>query len=145
MEIWKKINILTLVLSEKKILNETKNHNPSFKLNGRSLIKVVIELERSVIKHRYPPRINISLISMCHTGIPLVNRHMYNRCILSMHSIYSEATLCYQNVVKCKYSPRINISLILTCHTGLPCVNKYAYNRCILSRRFFFVIRDYLM
>ena len=34
----KKINILTLVLSEKKILNETKNHNPPFKLNGRSLI-----------------------------------------------------------------------------------------------------------
>ena len=25
----KKLNILTLVLSEKKILNETKNHNPS--------------------------------------------------------------------------------------------------------------------
>ena len=34
----KKINILTLALSEKKILNETKNHNPPFKLNGRSLI-----------------------------------------------------------------------------------------------------------
>jgi hypothetical protein len=34
----KKINILTLVLSEKKFLNETKNHNPPFKLNGRSLI-----------------------------------------------------------------------------------------------------------
>jgi hypothetical protein len=33
----KKINILTLVLSEKKFLNETKNHNPPFKLNGRSL------------------------------------------------------------------------------------------------------------
>ena len=33
----KKINILTLVSSEKKFLNETKNHNPSFKLNGRSL------------------------------------------------------------------------------------------------------------
>ena len=32
-----KINILTLVLSEKKILSETKNHNPPFKLNGRSL------------------------------------------------------------------------------------------------------------
>ena len=35
-----KINILTLVLSEKKILNETKNHTPPppppFKLNGRS-------------------------------------------------------------------------------------------------------------
>jgi hypothetical protein len=33
----KKINILTLLLSEKKIQNETKNHNPPFKLNGRSL------------------------------------------------------------------------------------------------------------
>ena len=35
----KKINILTLVLSENKILNETKKHNPHtpFKLNGRSL------------------------------------------------------------------------------------------------------------
>ena len=33
----KKINILTLVLSEKNILNETKNHNPPFKLNGRSV------------------------------------------------------------------------------------------------------------
>ena len=39
----KKINILTL-LSEKKILNETKNHNPPppFKLNGRSLSKSTI-------------------------------------------------------------------------------------------------------
>ena len=35
----KKINIPTLVLSEKKILNETKNHYPPpFKLNGRSLM-----------------------------------------------------------------------------------------------------------
>ena len=35
----KKINILTLVLSEKKILNETINHNPPpFKLSGRSLM-----------------------------------------------------------------------------------------------------------
>ena len=36
------INILTLVLSEKKFLNETKNHNPPppppFKLNGRFLM-----------------------------------------------------------------------------------------------------------
>ncbi len=40
----KKINILTLVLSEKIILNETKNHNPlpPFKLNGRSLNKTRI-------------------------------------------------------------------------------------------------------
>ena len=28
----KKINILTLVLSEKKILNEPKNHNPSLQV-----------------------------------------------------------------------------------------------------------------
>jgi hypothetical protein len=36
----KEINILTLVLSEKKFLNETKNHNPPppCKLNGRSLM-----------------------------------------------------------------------------------------------------------
>ena len=35
----KKKYILTLVLSEKKILNETKNHNPPpLKLNGRSLM-----------------------------------------------------------------------------------------------------------
>ena len=33
----KQINILTLVLSEKKFLNKTKNHNPPCKLNGRSL------------------------------------------------------------------------------------------------------------
>ena len=33
----KKINNLTIVLSEKKILNETKNHTPPFKSNGRSL------------------------------------------------------------------------------------------------------------
>ena len=37
----KKINILTL-LSEKKILNETKNRNPPFKLNGRSLSRLMI-------------------------------------------------------------------------------------------------------
>ena len=33
----KKKSILTLVLSENKFLSETKNHNPPFKLNGRSL------------------------------------------------------------------------------------------------------------
>ena len=37
----KKINIPILVLSEKKFLNETKNHNPPFKLNGRSLIHLM--------------------------------------------------------------------------------------------------------
>ena len=39
-----KKNILTLVLSEIKILNETKNHNPPFKLNGLSLICARINL-----------------------------------------------------------------------------------------------------
>ena len=39
----KKKKIRTLVLSEKKILNETKNHNPPFKLNGRSLSGVIQE------------------------------------------------------------------------------------------------------
>ena len=34
----KKNNILTLVLSEKFVLNKTKNHNPPFKLNGRFLM-----------------------------------------------------------------------------------------------------------
>jgi hypothetical protein len=31
------------MLSEKKILKEAKNHNPPFKLNGRSLIKIDIK------------------------------------------------------------------------------------------------------
>ena len=40
----KKKNILTLVLSVKKILNETKNHTPPplCKLNGRSLSKICL-------------------------------------------------------------------------------------------------------
>ena len=33
--------IVTLVLSEKNFLNETKNHNPPLKLNGRSLNKLL--------------------------------------------------------------------------------------------------------
>ena len=42
----KKKIIPTLVLSEKKILTETKNHNPPppFKLNGRSLTMYSIHL-----------------------------------------------------------------------------------------------------
>ena len=51
-----KNNILTLVLSEKKILNETKNHNPPppLKLNGRSLrlyCHVFVRFIRSIKKH----------------------------------------------------------------------------------------------
>ena len=47
-----KKNILTLVLSEKKILNETKNHTPPpFKLNGRSLTRFlcIIPLKRLIL------------------------------------------------------------------------------------------------
>ena len=39
----KKINIITLMLSGKKILNEAKNHNPPCKLNGRSLNVLISE------------------------------------------------------------------------------------------------------
>ena len=44
----KKKIILTLVLSEKKILSEAKNHNPLFKLNGRTLKKDCLQN-----KHHY--------------------------------------------------------------------------------------------
>jgi hypothetical protein len=35
--------VLPLVLSEENFLNETKNHNPPFKLNGRSIINYNIQ------------------------------------------------------------------------------------------------------
>ena len=41
----KKINILTLVLSEKKILNETKNHNPTLQVKW-SVPKVITGCKR---------------------------------------------------------------------------------------------------
>ena len=44
----KKINILTLVMSEKNFLNETKNHNPPFKLNGRSLSTYITILKYGI-------------------------------------------------------------------------------------------------
>jgi hypothetical protein len=55
----KKINILTRVLSEKKILNETKNHNPPCKLNGQSLkqeenhglLKLAHSAKRNIFSH----------------------------------------------------------------------------------------------
>jgi hypothetical protein len=50
----KEINIQTLVLSEKKILNETKNHNPHCKLNGRSLRLLYISLARPHLEYANP-------------------------------------------------------------------------------------------
>ena len=51
----KRKNILTLVLSKKKFLNETKNHNPPpCKLNGRSLIvydELIISSKQIGIMH----------------------------------------------------------------------------------------------
>ena len=51
----KKINILTLVMSEKKFLNETKNHNPPlpppFKLNGRSLRQLLMPEKSNILTH----------------------------------------------------------------------------------------------
>ena len=56
-----KNNILTLVLSEKKILTETKNHNPPppppFKLNGRSLTQTAIQIG---VEPRCSERVKIS-------------------------------------------------------------------------------------
>jgi hypothetical protein len=47
----KKINILILVLSEKNVLNETKN----FKLNGRSFMRVgLVQTEHSHRHHHHP-------------------------------------------------------------------------------------------
>ena len=44
-----KKNILTLVLSEEKFLNKTKNHNPPpFKLNGRSLMSIIERLKHQL-------------------------------------------------------------------------------------------------
>ena len=45
------INILSLVMSEKKILHETKNHNPSFKLNGRFLTGAKDSIIHVLIKY----------------------------------------------------------------------------------------------
>ena len=54
-----KTNILTLVLSEKKFLNEAKNHNPPFKLNGRSLnptlFKIFINDLPDYLLHSFDP------------------------------------------------------------------------------------------
>ena len=45
----KKINILTLVLPEKQFLNETINHNPPCKLNGRSLNETSFNHSKSLV------------------------------------------------------------------------------------------------
>ena len=44
----RKINILTLVLSEKKILNETKNHNPPLQVKWSVPYSLHVELYMSM-------------------------------------------------------------------------------------------------
>ena len=65
----KKINIRILVLSEKKILNETKNHNPPFKLNGRSLILWWNDSLNNYGRH-----------SKCSSAEKLINSIVYRYC-----------------------------------------------------------------
>jgi hypothetical protein len=69
----KKKNILTLVFSEKKILNETKNHNPpSFKLNGRSLITIVFRKSKEILLVFSQKVQNISILQKVINRIPIV-------------------------------------------------------------------------
>ena len=54
----KKINILTLALSEIFFLNESKNHNPPpppFKLNGRSLMKDEVQNTKCIYSLQIKP------------------------------------------------------------------------------------------
>ena len=48
----KKINIITLVMSEKKILNETKNHNPlQIKWSVPKVIPLLQKYQQKIITH----------------------------------------------------------------------------------------------
>ena len=62
-----KKNILTLVLSEQNFLNETKNHNPPCKLNGRS-ITCIYRYHKSTLStvYIYRSQINNNLIMKQH-------------------------------------------------------------------------------
>ena len=51
----KKIYILTLVLSEIFFLIESKNHNPPFKLNGRSLMKDEVQNTKCIYSLQIKP------------------------------------------------------------------------------------------
>ena len=66
-----KKKILTLVLSEKNILNETKNHNPPFKLNGRSLTLYSVMCNAMYFFFRIWDKENVELCyGVFHSTIP---------------------------------------------------------------------------
>ena len=94
----KKINILTLVLSEKEFLNETKNHNPPFKLNGRSLI-IHKACNSAGLKKSYPCSLQVHLLHLIsimsfklgHVSIPKrrIFLPLFDYLILvSMHTLW---------------------------------------------------------
>jgi hypothetical protein len=80
----KKNYILTLVLSKKNILNEAKNLNPPFKLNGRSLINMC--RRRCTIINCF------TLILFIHLLIVVV--FSCNRAAASMTTIISQPWQC---------------------------------------------------
>ena len=79
----KKIYILTLVLSELIFLNETKNHNPPFKLNDRSLSV----LASSAVDREFEPqsgltkdyKIGICCFSAKHAALRRKNKNWFAR------------------------------------------------------------------
>ena len=115
----KKINILTLVLSENNILNETKNHNlppPPFKLNGRSLSDVLV-CHKVIITTNV--KICLILRKFCETNWTV----LLSQDILQLHRCLKKASW---NL------PPMYISAILPWTLAHPTlINK---NRCIPCR-----------
>ena len=70
-------NILTLVLSGKKFLNETKNHNPPCKLNGCSLnsygFHSLLFLFSDSEHHQYLSSFNIEILNLIFISPPTIN------------------------------------------------------------------------
>ena len=88
----KYINILTLVLSEKKFRNETKNHNPPFKLNGRSLTEQEVKDQLEILNKSKPsgpdgvaPRILRSAL------FPLLHYYLISHCNVDNFHIFGNA------------------------------------------------------
>ena len=68
-------NVLTLVLSENKFLNEAKKHNPPCKLNGRSLTEL---LKLNIQKSSGLDGISPNILKMSATVIYESLTHIFN-------------------------------------------------------------------